>query len=191
MIDLSRVANRGYNPGRPKWFIALWYFVDLLLVRNPFIVFSGFKAFILRLFGAKIGRNVLLHPGVQVKFPWNLEIGDNCWIGERVWIHNQGRVVIGSNTVISQESFISTGSHDTLKTMDLVIRPVIVGDGVWLTTRCIVKPGVTIGHKTIVTPASVVHKSLPENGIFGGNPVQLIKQRFPDPETVDDSLPDQ
>ena len=105
----------------------------------------------LRLFGAKIGRDTLIR-NIHVKFPWNLQIGDRCWLGEGVWLHNQDKLTIGADSVISQQSFITTGSHDSKETMDLVTRPVRIGQGVWVTSRCIVLAGVEIGDNAVLTP---------------------------------------
>jgi putative colanic acid biosynthesis acetyltransferase WcaF len=115
---------------------------------------------------------------MRVKFPWNLEVGDNCWIGEGVWIHNQGQVIIEDNVVLSQESFVTTGSHDIHESMDLVIEPVIVRRGAWVTTRCLVLQGVEIGENAVVSPGSVVYKSLAPDAIYGGNPAKFIRKRW-------------
>jgi putative colanic acid biosynthesis acetyltransferase WcaF len=156
----------------------LWMVVEVLLVSNPLQISSALRAWALRLFGARVGTNVILRPRIRVKFPWNLRIGDNCWIGEGVWIHNQGLVTIEDDTVVSQETFITTGSHDIYRSMDLVIKPVIIRRGAWLTTRCIVLQGVEVGQNTVVTPGSVVHKSLLPDGVYGGNPAAFIRDRW-------------
>ncbi|MBE3557389.1 MAG: acetyltransferase [Firmicutes bacterium] len=152
--------------------LAEWIFVT-----NALQVSSRIRIAVLRAFGAKIGNGVLMRPRIRVKFPWNLEIGDRCWIGEGVWIHNQGKVTLGCDVVVSQEAFITTGSHDTHSTMDLIVRPIVIHDGAWVTSRCIVLQGVEIGENAIVTPGSVVHQSLKPNGIYGGNPCVFIKER--------------
>ncbi|WP_216360333.1 hypothetical protein [Deinococcus indicus] len=131
----------------------------------------------LRKFGAKIGKNVIYRQRTRVKYPWKLEIGDNCWIGEGVWLHNQGKLIIGNDVVISQESFITTGSHDTKHSMDLIVRDVIIESGAWITSRCIVLSGVKIGKNSIITPGSVVNKSTEAGNIYGGNPIKFIKER--------------
>lgn len=177
VIDLSRAGTGNFRRGRPKWFEALWMVFEWLLVTNPLQVSSAVRVFTLRLFGASIGKSVIMRPRIRVKFPWNLVIGDHCWIGEGVWIHNQAQVTIGNHVVVSQETFITTGSHDTRKTMDLIVRPVVIQDGAWVTSRCIVLQGVEIGRNTIVTPGSVVHRSLEPGGIYGGNPCKFINPR--------------
>jgi putative colanic acid biosynthesis acetyltransferase WcaF len=113
-----------------------------------------------------------------VKYPWRLEIGDSSWIGEDVWLHNQDYLHIGANAVISQGTFVTTGSHETQRTMDLITKPVTIEDGAWLTARCIVLAGSRVGRNVIVTPGSVVRACLEPDTIYGGNPAELLGPRF-------------
>ncbi len=176
-IDLSRAGPGKFRRTRSKAVEFLWMCVEAFLVDNPLQVSSVLRVGVLRLFGARVGRGTIIR-NIHVKFPWNLTIGERCWIGERVWIHNQDQVVIGDDTVVSQETFITTGSHDYARTMDLLTEPVRIGDGVWLTTRCIVQMGVEVGNNAIVTPGSVVHRSLPGGGVYGGNPAVFLRDRW-------------
>ena len=170
-IDLSKAGNGDFETGRPKWFIGVWLLVEWLLVTNPLQISSRLRVAALRAFGARIGEGVIMRQRVRVKFPWRLAIGD------RVWIHNQGQVTIGADTVVSQESYITTGSHDARRTMDLVVKPVVIGNGVWITSRCIVQQGVTIGDNAIVLPGGVVASSLDPMGVYGGVPARFVKRR--------------
>ena len=177
-VDLARAGAGTFKRTRSRFIEAVWIIVEFFLVSNPLQVSSGVRAGALRLFGARIGSNVIMRPRLRVKFPWNLEIGDNCWIGEGVWIHNQGLVAIEDNVVVSQEAFITTGSHDIHESMDLVIKPVVVRRGAWVTSRCIVLQGVEIGQNAILTPGSVANKSLPPASIYGGNPAKFVRERW-------------
>jgi putative colanic acid biosynthesis acetyltransferase WcaF len=179
-INLAGAGHGNFKRTRSRLVEALWIFVELLLVSNPLQVSSGVRIWALRCFGARIGTGLLMRPRLRVKFPWNLEIGDNCWIGEGVWIHNQDRVVIEDNVVISQEAFITTGSHDTRESMSLIIKPVVIRRGAWITTRCLILQGVEVGQNAIVTPGSVVNRSLPPEGMYGGNPAKFIRERWRD-----------
>lgn len=176
-IDLSQAGYGNFRRTRPRWYEALWILVEFLAVTNPLQPSSRVRGAALRGFGARIGEGVILRPRLRVKFPWNLEIGHRCWIGEGVWIHNQGSVTIGHDSIVSQETLITTGSHDARSTMNLIVKPVEIGSGVWITSRCIVQQGVQIGDNAIVTPGSVVHKSVPAGWVFGGNPARPIKER--------------
>jgi putative colanic acid biosynthesis acetyltransferase WcaF len=177
-IDLSAAGPGDFKRTRSRAVEALWMVVEFLLVTNPLQVSSTLRLWALRLFGARIGANIIMRPRVRVKFPWNLQIGDNCWIGEGVWIHNQGLVTIEDNSVVSQETFITTGSHDVYRSMDLIIKPVILRRGAWLTSRCIVLQGVEVGQNTVVTPGSVVRGSLLPERVYGGNPATFIRERW-------------
>jgi putative colanic acid biosynthesis acetyltransferase WcaF len=177
-VDLMRAGPGNFKRTRSRLVEAVWIIVEFFLVSNPLQVSSRVRAWALRLFGARIGSNVLMRHRLRVKFPWNLRIGDNCWIGEGVWIHNQGVVTIEDNVVVSQEAFITTGSHDIYESMDLVVRSVVVRRGAWVTTRCIVLQEVEIGENAILTPGSVANKSLPPGSICGGNPAEFIRARW-------------
>lgn len=176
-IDLSRAGNGSFTTGRSKIVIGLWLLVEWLVVTNSLQISSRLRIAALRAFGARIGDGVIMRQRVRVKFPWRLTIGARCWIGEGVWIHNQGELTIGDDTVISQESFLTTGSHDLRATMDLVVRPVTIGSGVWVTSRCMVLSGVQIGDNAVVLPGSVVDRSLQPQGIYGGVPARYVKRR--------------
>jgi acetyltransferase-like isoleucine patch superfamily enzyme len=87
-------------------------------------------------------------------------------------------VTIEDNVVVSQEAFITTGFHDIYESMDLVVKPVIIRQGAWVTTRCMVLQGVEIGQNAILTPGSVANKSLPPASIYGGNPAKSVRERW-------------
>lgn len=135
---------------------------------------------VLRLFGARIGDDVIFRPRTRVKFPWKLRIGDRCWIGEGAWIHNQDKVEIGQDVVISQEVFITTGSHALAADMALITRAVLVEDGAWLSTRSMVLGGCRIGRSAVVSPNTVVPPNtfVPENSIIGLKLPEVTKKRF-------------
>ncbi len=180
VIDLSRAPGEGETWDRPKWAVYLWAATELLFVTNPWQISSKLRIKVLRAFGAKIGSGVVFRPRTRVKFPWKLSVGDHSWIGEGVWIHNQNRVAIGKNAVISQESFITTGSHAHRADMALITRPVVIEDGVWVTSRCMVTGGVTIGTSALIRPMTLVSVDVPANAVFGPPEPKVIGQRFPD-----------
>jgi putative colanic acid biosynthesis acetyltransferase WcaF len=129
MIELSRFDNSWYSPGRSRAAQALWFFLGAPLLRSSVIPFAGFRRRVLRLFGARIGANVIIKPGVRVKYPWRLFLGDHSWVGEDCWIDNLADVTIGSNVCISQGAYLCTGNHDwSDPAFGLIVRP-IVGHG--------------------------------------------------------------
>jgi len=180
VIDLSQAPGERSSWGRPRAVVYLWAAVELILVTNPWQVSSSLRTATLRLFGAQIGEGVIFRPRTRVKFPWKLKVGDRSWIGEGVWIHNQDEVVIGHDTVISQETMITTGSHAHRRDMALVTRPVNVGHGVWITTRCLVTGGVIIGDSSLIRPMTVVSENVLPNTIVGPGSFCAQGPRFTD-----------
>lgn len=167
IIDLSSAPGERAAWDRGRAIVYLWGLCELLLVTNPAQVSSRLRVQVLRIFGAKIGAGVIFRPRTRVRFPWKLEIGENSWIGEGVWFHNQDRIVVGHDVVISQETFLTTGSHAARRDMALLTRPIEIGAGAWITSRSIILGGVRIGESALVQPGSVVREDIPDNAVFG------------------------
>ncbi|GAB4099240.1 acetyltransferase [Sinomonas halotolerans] len=181
----QRVINLAQAPGerrawdRPVWVIYMWALVELVLVTNPFQISSKLRLMVLRLFGARIGVDVIFRPRTRVKFPWKLEIGDRCWIGEGVWFHNQDHIVIGNDVSISQETLLTTGSHAYRRDMALITRPIHVADGAWITSRCVILGGTHIGVSAVISPLSLVRgQNVPDGEVWGGVPSRYVERRF-------------
>ncbi len=176
-INLDEYNNSWYKPGLAfKRFI--WYCINGLFFKSGIFPFYRFKAFILRLFGAKIGKGVLIKPYVNIKYPWFLEIGDYVWIGENVWIDNLGLVRIGSNVCISQGAYLLTGNHDYKKvTFDLIVKNIIIEDGVWIGAKSVVCPGVTCETHAILSVGSIVSSDMEAYSIYKGNPASKSGHR--------------
>ena len=148
-MRLDLYDNSWYSPG-PNWKIALWYVVSVAFFRTAIPYPSKFKVILLRIFGAKIGRGVIIKPLVIIKYPWKLSIGNHSWIGEQVWIDNLGQVTIGNHCCISQGALLLCGNHDYKKsTFDLMIKPIVLEDGVWIGAKCTIGPGVTLKSGTV------------------------------------------
>ena len=178
VIDLSRAGKGNYVARRSRIVEAIWFVIEACVINNKLVPSSALRVALLRLFGAKIGIGCrFVHP-IRVKAPWNLQVGDHCWFGVDVWIYNQAPIRIGSHVCISQGTFLSAGSHDMSTTMDLRVAPIVIEDGVWITSKCVVQMGVRIGRSAVVTPLSVVHRSLDAEGVYGGNPCRLLRRRF-------------
>ena len=140
--DLSKYNNTWYHPGK-KVVCVLWYFINVVFFVSHIIPLSSLKVWLLKLFGAKLGRNVVIKPGVNIKYPWKLVIGDYSWLGEDVWIDNLEQVTIGSNVCISQGAMLLCGNHNYKKTtFDLMVNEIILEEGVWLGAKSIVCSGV-------------------------------------------------
>jgi putative colanic acid biosynthesis acetyltransferase WcaF len=175
--DLSSFENAWYKPG-PKAKIFLWMIVSAIFFDHSLAVFSGFKCSLLRLFGARIGKGVLIKPSVRIKYPWFLSVGDHCWIGERVWIDNLARVSMANHVCISQGAMLLTGNHNYSKSsFNLVIKPIHLEDGVWIGARSVVCPGVYCESHAILAVQSVATKRLNAYTLYQGNPALPVKSR--------------
>lgn len=141
VISLANAPGERAAWGRPARTVYLWAIVELLLVTNPWQISSRLRVKALRAFGAEIGHGVIFRPRTRVKFPWTLHIGNDCWVGEGVWFHNQDHIYLGNDGVISQDTFLTTGSHAHRRDMALITKPIHIDDGCWVTTRCIVLVG--------------------------------------------------
>lgn len=174
VIDLSQAPGERAAWDRPKVVVYLWAAAEILFVTNPWQVSSRLRVAILRMFGAEIEEGVIFRPRTRVRFPWKLHIAANSWIGEGVWFHNQDHIYVGSNVVISQETMLTTGSHRHRSDMGLVTRPIIVEDGVWITSRCMVLGGCKIGRSAVIRPMTLVDTNVAANVVFGpsGSPVR-------------------
>jgi putative colanic acid biosynthesis acetyltransferase WcaF len=178
VIDLSKAPGAGEAWDAPAWKVYLWGLVELALVSNPWQISSRIRRAALVAFGARIGEGAILRPRLRVRFPWKLAIGDRSWIGEDVWLHNQDRLTIGSDVVVSQGTFITTGTHAHRRDMALITRPVVIEDGAWVTARCTVLGGSRIGTSALVTPGTVVSGEVPEATVFGQPPGIVVRPRF-------------
>lgn len=176
--DLSKYDNSWYNTGGGSVKRLLWYFCNILFIKNGWNPSSGLKVEVLRLFGAKIGKEVMIKPCVNVKYPWNLEIGDYTWIGEGVWIDNLCQVTIGSNVCISQGAMLLCGNHNYKKdTFDLIVSDVTLEDGVWICAHSVVCPGVICHSHSVLSVKSVANSNLDAYGIYSGTPAVKIRER--------------
>jgi putative colanic acid biosynthesis acetyltransferase WcaF len=165
--------------GRSKVKVQLWWIVQSTLFRcSPQFLFP-WRRFLLRLFGAKIGKQVNIRSSVRVTYPWKLTVGDNTWIGDDCVLYNLGHINIGSNVAIAHKVYINTGGHLYDKiTFDIFEKPVVIGDQCWITNDVYIAPGVTIGKGTIVSARSSVLKDLPAGKICFGTPAKPVKDRI-------------
>lgn len=155
-----------------------WYLVNIVFFMNPLNPISSLKRTLLRWFGAKVGKGVILKPAINIKYPWKLSIGDFSWIGEKVWIDNLGEVVIGKNVCLSQGAMLLTGNHNFSKIkFDLMVDGIYLDDGVWIGAQALVCPGVQCASHAVLTARSVATKNLEAYTIYQGNPAIAVKQR--------------
>ncbi len=178
-VDLSKFNNDWYSPGASKIKRGIWFFINAIFFINPLNPFNGLKMALLRAFGSKIGKGVVVKPNVNVKYPWNLTIGNNVWVGEGVWIDNLAPVFIGNNTSISQGALLLTGSHNYKNVaFDLMVKEIILEDGVWIGAKSIVCSGVTCRSHSILTVGSVATSDLEPYFIYQGIPAEKKRKRI-------------
>lgn len=175
--NLADYNNSWYQPG-PVVKRGCWYVVASVFFQTSFFPFSSFKIFLLRLFGAKVGKKVVIKPRVTIKYPWFLAIGDNSWLGENVWIDNLGMVTIGNNVCLSQGCLLLTGNHDYTKpTFDLIVKGIILEDGVWIGAKSIVSGGVVCRDHSVLVAGSVANKEMESWSVYRGNPAVKVRER--------------
>ncbi len=175
-LDKYTVGN--YSPGAPLWQQITWYYLGAPLVGSYWVVGSGFKCWLLRCFGAQIGKNVCIKPGVKIKFPWRLVVGDFVWLGENCWIDNVSLVTIDSHSCISQDVYLCTGNHDwNSPSFQLKDTPIHIEESCWIAARSAIGPGVTMQRGAVLCLGSVAGRSLEPMTIYAGNPAVPIKLR--------------
>jgi putative colanic acid biosynthesis acetyltransferase WcaF len=135
--------------------------------------FNGFRCWLLRLFGAKIGKGVIIRPTVRFTYPWKVEIGDYSWIGDDVVFYSLDRIRVGCHCIISQKCYLCTGSHDIKDpAFGLTTAAIAIGNGAWVATDCFIAPGVQIGANAVIGARSSVFSNIPAQQVCWGTPVR-------------------
>ena len=177
--DLSKFSVPKEFRGRSKIIVQLWWITHSLLFKPSPQIFYGWRRFLLRLYGAKLGRNVLIRPHVTITYPWKIEIGDNSWIGDDCVLYSLDKITIGNNVSIAHKVYLNTGGHNyQVETFDITSSPIVIEDECWITNDVYVAPGVTIGKGTVVGARSSVFKNLPAGKVCVGTPAMPIKERI-------------
>ena len=177
--DLENFSVPATFRGKSKIVIQLWWIVQSTIFAWSPQVLYGWRRFLLRLFGAKIGKKVLVRSTVRITYPWYLEIGDYSWIGEDTVIYNLGQITIGKNVALAHKVYLNTGGHDYSKaSFDIFAKPIVLEDECWLTNDVYIAPGVTVGKGSIIGARSSVLKDVPENKICVGTPAVAIRNRI-------------
>ncbi len=177
LVDLSQYDfsfSLSNKLGRFLWNSCYWLFF------RPFNLdlFKGWRCFILRSFGAKIGNNTCVYASAKIWAPWNLEMGNYSCMGPKVDCYNQGKISIGDQTNISQKTYLCASSHDfTIYNFPLILKPIKIGNQVWIAADAFIAPGVSIGDGAVVGARSAVFKDVATWEVVGGNPACFIKKR--------------
>jgi len=156
----------------------LWYYTSSLLFRSGIIPSSSVLVFVLKCFGATIGKDVRIKPYIYIKYPWKLSIGDYTWLAE-CFIENLDFITIGKNCCVSQNATLMTGNHNYKKnSFDLITQPIILEDGVWIAASATVCPGVICKSHSVLTMGAMASKNLDAYAIYAGTPAIKIKDRI-------------
>jgi putative colanic acid biosynthesis acetyltransferase WcaF len=177
VTDLSRFTTGNYKAG-PLWKVVLWYPFNYFVFYSSIPWPYGLKVRLLRLFGGRVGKNVVIKSRVRIKNPWRFSVGNNSWIGEDVWIDNLEDVELGNNVCLSQGAVLLTGNHDyTAADFPYRLGKIQIKDGVWIGAHSVVCPGTKCESHSILTVNSVASKSMMGWGIYSGNPAKMIRSR--------------
>lgn len=156
----------------------VWNIVAILLFRYSPNPLHSWRSFLLRCFGAKVGKGVHVYPGVKIWAPWNLELDDECGIGSGALLYSQAKIRVGKRAIVSQGTYLCTGTHDYSKAgFPLVTMPIFIGDQAWIAAEVFIHPGVCIGEGCVVGARSVVTKNMPAWTVCAGHPCKPLKER--------------
>lgn len=173
----KKFDKKDFDAGASSLKIFCWYFVSAFFIRSGLIPVSSIIVFILKLFGAKIGKDVRIKPYIYIHYPWRLIIGDHSWLAE-CRIENLALVTIGKNVCVSQKAMLLTGNHNySTQHFDLITKPITLEDGVWIGANAVVCPGITAKSHAVLTVAAIATKDLDPYAIYQGNPAVKIKER--------------
>jgi putative colanic acid biosynthesis acetyltransferase WcaF len=163
---------------RPKWFIFLWWLTrDTIFICSPQPMY-GFRAWLLRCFGARVGQGTAIRSTVRITYPWMVSIGNFAQIGDFAELYTLGRITIGDHAVVSQNSYLCTGSHDYKSlSFNIYSKPITIGPQAWVASHCFIGPGVTVGFGAVVGARSTVMKHIPPLKIAYGNPARVVGDR--------------
>ncbi|MEX0921647.1 MAG: WcaF family extracellular polysaccharide biosynthesis acetyltransferase [Rhodovibrionaceae bacterium] len=178
--DLGRfVVPPGFR-GRSALTVQLWNLVQATLFAASPQVCYGWRRWLLRLFGADVGPGARVRPSARITYPWKVSLGARCWISDGTALYSLGEITIGADAVISQRSYLCTGSHDPERVdFPIFAAPIAIGPEAWIATDVFVGPGVTIGRGAVVGARSAVFSDLPEAMICYGAPARPLRPRRP------------
>ena len=180
--DLGRFRLPPGFRGRSAPTVLLWQLVQASLFACSPQPLYGWRRFLLRLFGGRIGQGVLVRPTARITYPWKVEIGDRAWIGDHAELYSLGPIRIGADSVVSQRSYLCAATHDHRRPDFPILAPgVTIADQVWIAADVFVAPGVHIGHGAVIGARSSVFCDIAPNAIAMGNPARTTGLRTSNP----------
>lgn len=179
LVRLDLYSQSQYSRGRNGIIVLLWWFIQGTVFRWSLQPMYGWRNWLLRLFGADIAKGVKIRASARFTYPWKVKVGEYAWIGDHAELYSLDTITIGRHCVVSQNSYLCTGSHKMDDpAFSLVIKPIIVEDGAWIASDVFVYPGVTIGTMAVAAARSTVLHDIPGNEVHAGTPAKYIKMRF-------------
>lgn len=178
--ELVNLAKYDFSFGLQNKVKRLIWNIFYWILFRPFnlVLFKEWRAILLRLFGAKIGKNANIYASVRIWAPWNLKVGEYSSLGPQVDCYNQGKIEIGSHTVISQKTYLCASSHDYSKPdFPLILKPIVIGNQVWVAADAFIAPGIRIEEGAVIGARAAVFKNVEKWSVVGGNPAVYIKDR--------------
>lgn len=170
-VNLCRYDQSGFDRGRSGGYILLWWLVQAIAFPLTPHSFHFARVLLLRLFGARIGQGVSIRPTARFTYPWKVHIGDYSWIGDDVVLYSLDQITIGEHCVISQKSYLCTGSHDPHDpAFGLKTAAIAIGNGAWVAADCFIAPGVQIGANAVIGARSNVLSNIPNQQVCWGSP---------------------
>ena len=156
----------------------LWFCLGSPLLSARWLPGSAWRVILLRIFGARIGVGCRIKPGLRVKFPWRLVVGQACWLAEDAWIDNLAPITLGDRVCLSQSAYLCTGNHDfNSPSFELRLGPITIGSDAWIAACAVLAPGTHVGPGAVVSLGAVVSGSVPAGAIVRGNPSVVVGKR--------------
>jgi len=176
----QNIRDYKYNIKREKsiLYIQFYKIIYLLFIKPTPKFLHSWRCSIYKLFGAKIGCGVKISASAKFMYPWNIEIGNYCWIGDNVELYSVDKIIIGNNVAFAHNIFVATAAHDVYNiSFNTICQPVIIEDEVWVSSNVFINMGVVLEKGVVIGSGSIVTKSMPEGFICVGNPAKPVKKR--------------
>lgn len=139
---------------------------------------NRWRLFWLRCFGAKLDGVPFVHQRARIQIPWNLTLHDRACLGDRANAYTLGEIEIGARSVIAQEAYLCTGTHDLNDPKTpLQVAKITLGEDVFIGARAFILPGVTVGDRAVVGACSLVTRDVAPGVVVAGNPAKPLRHR--------------
>ncbi|PHY12809.1 colanic acid biosynthesis acetyltransferase WcaF [Caulobacter sp. B11] len=176
--DLSKFRLPPEFRGRSAVIVQLWWIVQATIFGMSPQFLYGWRNWLLRCFGAKIGKDVLIRPTVRITYPWKLRVGDRSWVGDYAGLYTLGEITIGADAVVSQHAYLCTGSHDMGAVgFDIYAMPIVINDEAWVAAGAFIQPGLTIGRGSVIGARSIVTRDTKPFKVYLGSPAVEVGDR--------------